>query len=177
MDKISIYRQSAEVLGRHALDVIARMSSLEGSLGGLWREDGLKARRYVEAVRVNFQGTVAAKPVKGFFICAFHVFQVAQELAQAIALKMGLSREMAQDREGVENVLGELLNIIIGLTCPDWAKIGLEIDFDPPEKLGGHHIEPMAEGARAYHLSINLPESREISIFVNFIAPVVNVCP
>ena len=84
---------------------------------------------------------------------------------------MDLGPKLALKREGVENVLAELLNIIIGLTSSDWAKLGLEIIFDPPEKLGGHLIDPIPAGSAAYHLTIAFPDKREIAIFLHFFLP------
>jgi CheY-specific phosphatase CheX len=165
------------------------MSSLTPTLGGLTLEAGGQSRQYAEGVKVNFKGRALSlsqgpgeaagqeaggsggvgQALGGYFICAFHVFRVAQELARRIAVKMGLGPGLADTREGVENVIGEFLNVIIGLTSSDWAKKGLEILFDPPEKLGGHLIDPIPTGSEAYHLAINLMDGQEISIFLNFL--------
>jgi hypothetical protein len=192
MERNSIYHKCAEILGGHAQDVIVRMSSLTPTLGGLTLEAGGRSRRYAEGVKVSFKGRVLApgqatcdaggeappgwaghgeawRALGGYFICAFHVFRVAQDLARHIAVNMGLGPELADTREGVENVIGEFLNIIIGLTSSDWAKKGLEILFDPPEKLGGHLIDPIPPGSEAYHLAIGLRDGQEISVFLNFL--------
>jgi hypothetical protein len=145
------------------------MSSLTSTLGSLTLETGGATRSYAEGVKVSFKGQAHGEALSGYFICAFHVFKTAQSLASYIAVKLGLGPELAVKREGVENVLAELLNIIIGLTSSDWAKHGLEIVFDPPEKLGGHLIDPIPEGSAAYHLTLSLPEKREIAIFLNFL--------
>jgi hypothetical protein len=149
------------------------MSSLSAVAGGLAREANLADGQYVEGARVDFKGQIQGRPVGGFLICAFHVFQVAQDLARAIAVKMGLDPEMASHRQGVENVLAEFLNIIIGLTCSDWAKFGLDIVFDPPEKLVAHYLAPVAKEDEAYHMTFKLSGGdRRIDFFLRFLAPV-----
>ncbi|MDR1086245.1 MAG: chemotaxis protein CheX [Deltaproteobacteria bacterium] len=170
METSSIYHKCAEILGQHAQDVMVRMSSVAHPGESLKLETKSLKRRYAEGVKVSFRGlSPDNKPIAGFFICAFHLYNAARDLARDIAVKMGLGPELSDTREGVENVLGEFLNIIIGLTCSDWTKEGLDINFDPPEKLGGHRIEPVSQEALAYHLTLKMTGAREISIFLNFL--------
>ncbi|MDR1394954.1 MAG: chemotaxis protein CheX [Deltaproteobacteria bacterium] len=167
-DYETITQRCARVLGRHARDVLAKMSSITDLAEELTLETARRNTSYSEAVKVSFRGKSPHGPVDGFFICAFHSYRLAEDLARDIAVRMGLGPELADTREGVDNVLAELLNIIIGLTSADWIKIGLDISFDPPEKLGGHQIQPIALGAAVYLLTLKLDPQREISLFEAF---------
>jgi CheY-specific phosphatase CheX len=150
---------------------MAKMSTLTPRLDALVRAEVQRGHSFVEGVKVNFRGRAQGRLTRGFFICAFDAFPVAQSLARNIAVKLGLGQDLAANREGVENVLAEFLNIIIGLTCSDWAKNGLEIDFDPPRRLGTHDLDPAPPGTEAYHLTLKLPDNREIAIFLSFQFP------
>ncbi|MDR1871430.1 MAG: hypothetical protein LBS60_05810 [Deltaproteobacteria bacterium] len=164
----SIYHDCAGILGQHAQDVLTRMSSIAPALGALTYETGSLNRQYAEAVKVSFRGQAGEAATKGYLIWAFHVFKVAQELGRDIAVKMGLEAELAGTREGVENILGETLNIIIGLTSSDWSQKGLDIVFDPPEKLGAHLIDAIPPDQKAFHVTLTLEKGPDISIFLHF---------
>ncbi|MDR2442378.1 MAG: hypothetical protein LBE31_02520 [Deltaproteobacteria bacterium] len=163
-----MYHRLAEILGRHAAGVFKTMSGLEPDRLEIVEALQTDGPRYPVGVRVDFLGNNQAnRKVSGFFICAFETFDAAKDIAVVIAKKMGVLDSLSgDDLEGVDNVLGEFLNIIIGLTCSDWSDHGLTTEFDPPEKLV---LCPEVEnplGSRGFHLTMTAIDHPPISFFL-----------
>jgi hypothetical protein len=125
---------------------------------------------YPLGVRVNFSGREAnIGSFNGFFVCAFETVNSAGDIASAIARKMGLLPPSSDDIIGIDNVLGEFLNIVIGLTCSDWSEHGLEAEFDPPLNLSKHDQKETLVSAGAYHLTMTTDQHPPVSIFLVFL--------
>jgi CheY-specific phosphatase CheX len=166
-----MYHRYAEILGKHASDVFKSMSGLTPTKINVFPTGVFQKITYPLGVRVDFSGSSdLGHLVTGFFICAFDSFEAASEIAKSIAVHLGLEAQIAEQKEGVDNVVAEFLNIVIGLTCSDWAESGLRIDFNPPEKLVEHHIHPVSKEAMAFHLIIETSDSLKVSIFLNFMS-------
>jgi hypothetical protein len=155
----------AEVLGRHASEVFKAMSGLE-PLGPEIAEAGPGAGPlHPMGARVDFHGRDASgAPWSGFFVCAFATLAAARDVASAIAAKLGV--EVADDPEGVDGVLGEYLNIVIGLTCSDWAVGGLETVFDPPLPLAATTDGGVPPRSRSFHLAMAIEGHPSMSLFL-----------
>ncbi|MDR2455231.1 MAG: chemotaxis protein CheX, partial [Deltaproteobacteria bacterium] len=127
--------------------------------------------RYPMGARVNFKGLDRDhQPWSGFFICAFATIEAAKDIAMAIASQMGVADSVTGTVDSVDQVLGEFLNIVIGLTCSDWIERGFETEFDPPEMLLERKDPGFEPEERAYHLTMTIEGHPEVSFFLVFLA-------
>ena len=155
----------AETLGRHASGVFKTMSGLTPAGLAISEAGPSEGPLHPMGVRVDFKGRDGSgTPWSGFFICAFATMEAARDIAGAISAKLGV--DSADDPAGVDNVLGEYLNIVIGLTCSDWAKGGLETEFDPPRRLEARPDSGAGPGSRCFHLTMTLDGHPSISLFL-----------
>ncbi|MDR0622383.1 MAG: chemotaxis protein CheX [Deltaproteobacteria bacterium] len=124
-------------------------------------------------VRVDFAGRKdSGQPARGYFVCAFDSIEAAGDIASAIAIKLGLAPPPPGDVTDIDNVLGEFLNIVIGLTCSDWAEHGLVTEFDPPQTLSMHDKNVTLEWEKAYHLTLSVELHPTVSVFLVFLPAV-----
>jgi hypothetical protein len=159
----------AEILGRHAAGVFKTMSGLEPDRLEIVEAVESEGPRYPMGVRVAFQGRDRqSRPWSGFFICAFATLEAARDIAMAIAQKLGVAESVTGTVDSVDDVLGEFLNIIIGLTCSDWTDRGLETEFDPPDKLVERQMSGFAPGTKAFHLTMTIDGHAPVSFFLVF---------
>ncbi|MDR2367811.1 MAG: hypothetical protein LBF58_06850 [Deltaproteobacteria bacterium] len=166
-----MYQRWAEILGNHAAKVFYIMSGLRPDRMEIAEADIGGGPRYPLGVRVDFSGhDSAGRPVGGFFVCAFDTTESAADIASTIAIKLGLAPPPPGDSTDIDNVLGEFLNIVIGLTCSDWAEHGLTTEFDPPQALSMHGKTAMAR-SKAYHLTMATDYHPTVSIFLVFLPP------
>jgi hypothetical protein len=132
--------------------------------------DESEGPRFPLGVRVDFKGTTdSKKPLAGFFVCAFENSRAAGDIAAAIAAKLGVGFSLDAEQTGVENVLGEFLNVVIGLTCSDWAEHGLTTEFDPPQPLIVHEGDRKPSGSECYHLTLSAAGHPPVTIFLVFL--------
>lgn len=167
-----MYHRLAEILGHHAAKVFQIMSGLNPDRLEIVEADINGGPRYPLGVRVNFSGRDrGGSSQQGFFVCAFETIESARDIASVIAIKLGLSPPPPTDKAGIDNVLGEFLNIIIGLTCSDWAEHGLVTEFDPPMNLSKHERKNPVVLTKAFHLTMTTGEHPPVSIFLVFQLP------
>jgi hypothetical protein len=163
-----VRRRLAEILGRHAVGVLKTMSGLE-ALSLVIDEADHEGPRHPMGAKVGFHGLAReGRPFSGVLVCAFATAEAALEVATAIASRLGVADAVTGTVESVDDVLGEFLNIIIGLTCPDWLELGLETEFDPPERLRDLSGDALAPRSEAFHLTLGLSGDREISFHLVF---------
>ena len=168
-----MYHRWAEILGHHAAKVFQIMSGLFPDRLEIVEADVHGGPRYPLGVRVDFAGHKDSdKPVRGYFVCAFDTIESAWDIASAIAIKLGLAPPPPGDVTDIDNVLGEFLNIVIGLTCSDWAEHGLVTEFDPPQTLSMHDKSGTLDWDKAYHLTLTVELHPTVSIFLVFLAGV-----
>jgi hypothetical protein len=166
-----VYQRWAELLGHRASKVFRLMSGLSPDSLEIVEADINSGPRYPLGVRVNFYGRdQEGLGVSGFFVCAFESVESAGDIASAIAAKMGLSPPAASDVTGIDNVLGEFLNTVIGLTCSEWADHGLTTEFDPPLALSRHESEKALACSKAFHLTMATDKHSTVSIFLVFLS-------
>jgi hypothetical protein len=159
----------AEILGRHAAGVFKAMSGLEPDRLEIVEAVENEGPRYPIGVRVDFHGLDRGhKPWSGYFICAFPDLAASRDIAQAICDKLGLAGMVTEEIGSVDDVLGEFLNIVIGLTCSDWTDRGLETEFDPPASLSESQAAALGQGARAFHLTLGIEGHPPVSFFLVF---------
>jgi CheY-specific phosphatase CheX len=164
-----VHLRWAEILGRHAAKVFHIMSGLPPDRLEMTEADLEAGPRHPLGVRVDFTGLdELGRPLSGHFVCAFETAEAARDIASAIAVKMGLSPPDEGDLAGVDAVLGEFLNIVIGLTCSDWAELGLATEFDPPQPLAVHGRGRPDPGSRAFHLTMSAAGRPQVSIYLVF---------
>jgi hypothetical protein len=165
-----VYHRCAEILGRHAAKVFEIMSGLRPDRLEIVEADILNGPRFPLGVRVDFAGRdVEGGGISGFFVCAFETIDSACDIASAIATKLGLEPPSPDDAVGIDNVLGEFLNIVIGLTCSDWADHGLATEFDPPQTLSRQGQADSPAGALAFHLTMATAGHPPVSVFLVFL--------
>jgi hypothetical protein len=168
-DGAIVYFHWAELLGRHAAKVFEVMSGLTPDRLEIVEADESEGPRFPLGVRVDFKGREASKaPLGGFFVCAFENLRSAGDIAAAIAAKLGTEVSSEAGQTGVDDVLGEFLNNVIGLTCSDWAEHGLETEFDPPQALVPHEGDRPA-GSRCYHLTLSADGHPPVTFFLVFL--------
>jgi hypothetical protein len=166
----TVYHRWAEILGQHAAKVFQIMSGLFPESLEIVEADIDGGPRYPLGVRVDFKGRdQGEKTVKGFFVCAFDTIESAGDIASAIAIKLGLAPPPPGDATDIDNVLGEFLNIVIGLTCSAWAEHGLTTEFDPPQTLSMHDKDATLVWTKAYHLTMSIENHPAVSIFLVFL--------
>ncbi|MDR2302036.1 MAG: hypothetical protein LBF38_08370 [Deltaproteobacteria bacterium] len=165
-----MYHRWAEILGHHAAKVFQIMSGLFPERLEIVEADIDGGPRYPLGVRVDFSGrNDSDNAVRGFFVCAFDAIESAADIASAIAIKLGLAPPPPGDATDIDNVLGEFLNIVIGLTCSAWAEHGLVTEFDPPQTLSTHKKDASLVWAKAYHLTMTIENHPAVSIFLVFL--------
>jgi hypothetical protein len=170
-----VYHRWAEILGHHAAKVFQIMSGLSPDRLEIVEAGASGGPRYPLGARVDFSGENAVgDPVRGYFVCAFETVDSAGDIASAIAIKMGLDPPERGDANGIDNVLAEFLNIVIGLTCSDWAEHGLVTEFDPPQSLSIHGRDHALGWDKAYHLTMTVTQHPTVSIFLVFLSGGVN---
>jgi CheY-specific phosphatase CheX len=161
-----VYHRLAEILAVHASQVLKAMSGLEAERVVIAPAQAGDGPRHPLGVKVVFAGRLD-EPLAGFFICAFADLATAQEIASAIAVKLGLDARLADDVDGTDSLLAEYLNTVTGRTCSDWAELGLTAEFDPPMKLSERPFEAQAGGA-AFHLTVSVAGRPDVPIFLVF---------
>jgi hypothetical protein len=164
-----VFHRLAEILGRHAATVFKTMSGLEPDRLEIIEAEENEGPRYPLGVKVDFH-SLKDRPeeLAGFFVCAFKTSEAAKEIASVIAGKLGLSGALAKSERGVDDILGEFLNIVIGLTCSDWADHGLITEFEPPQPLINCQFDSFPPLAKAYHLTMSSLGHPDVSIFLVF---------
>ncbi|MDR1295900.1 MAG: hypothetical protein LBO05_00680 [Deltaproteobacteria bacterium] len=166
-----MYHRCAELLAEHAAKVFEIMTGLRPGREVAASGDATRTPGYTLGVRVEFAGrTGEGAPLEGFFVCAFETFESARDIAGLISRKLGLETPAADDRAGVDDVLGEFLNIVIGLTCSDWAERGLATVFDPPQPMVVHSFSDVPPGSRGFHLTLSADGHPGVSIFLVFLS-------
>ncbi|MDR1656812.1 MAG: hypothetical protein LBT47_04545 [Deltaproteobacteria bacterium] len=150
-----MYHRFAEILGRHAADVFKTMSGLQPDRLEIVEALPDDGPRYPMGVRVYFRGSDQSGFLcTGFFICAFETLEAAGDIAKTIAVKLGVEDTFSETLEGIDSVLGEFLNIVIGLTCSDWSDQGLVTEFNPPEPLVRYPQVTISNDGLAFHLTM-----------------------
>ena len=165
-----MHQHLAEILGQHAAGVFKSMSGLAPDRLEIVEAKRSEGPRRPMGVRVDFRGKDRSEsPWAGFFICAFDTLEAASDIARAIADKLGVAEAVDGSVDSVDNVLGEFLNIVIGLTCSDWTDRGLETKFDPPAQLAASPGAACPEAAKAFHLTMSIAGHPPVSFFLVFL--------
>jgi hypothetical protein len=152
------------------------MSGLEPESLEILEDVDNKGPRYPLGVRVDFRSLDAHSPLhSGFFLCAFETVEAARDIAAVIASKLGVEGCLDSTIESVDNILGEFLNIVIGLTCSDWADRGLVTEFTPPRKLAQWQSLDFVAGEIAFHLSLKTISHPDVSVFLVFLPALNNL--
>ena len=165
-----MHRRLAEILGRHASSVFKSISGLTAESLEIVEAEDKEGPRYPLGARVDFKGRDRdSNPWSGFFICAFATIEAAKDIALAIASQLGVADSISGTVDSVDQVIGEFLNIVIGLTCSDWLECGLDTDFDPPELLTDRKSARFEPGSKAFHLTMTIKGHFPVSFFLVFL--------
>jgi hypothetical protein len=165
-----VYHRYAEILAGHAATVFKTMSGLEPDTLEIVEDLENQGPKYNLGVRVDFKSLDEGCRVKsGFFICAFETIEAAGDIAAVIAKKLGVEMVLDSTVDSIDDVLGEFLNVAIGLTCSDWADQGINIEFSPPQKMSTWKPAPSASSTKAFHLTMETRGRPTVSIFLVFL--------
>ena len=161
----------AKILGRHTADILSEVagSEPEGVLfSGLAPQEELPVCEL--AVSIDFGGFLAEerREIGGYLLCGAVRGAEIRPLLKAVADHLGLDPAVLETKDGPQNILDELLNIIIGLTGADWAEHGFEIKFSPPHVLSGRALPSLGSGDQAFHLFITFPAEIQVDIVIVF---------
>jgi hypothetical protein len=161
----------AKILGQHAADILNRLAG-----GGPFhiRLSDLPLERPVceLAVSINFRGkSVGWKRVNGYLVCGARLADI-RPLLTGIAAHLGLDAGILETEAGLQDLLDEFLNIIIGLTGADWAEHGFEMSFSTPHILSGRDLPPRKPQDQAFHVVVHAQTGIQLDIMVVF-----NPCP
>lgn len=120
----------ADILGQKAAEVLQRICKMpevkvEKSFAGSFD------RRPELAMAIDFKGrTSAGDEIEGLMLCGYESRAEASAFISAMAEGCGLEAAKAESR--ALEIIGEYLNIVIGLAAAAMAERGLEIEFAPP---------------------------------------------
>ncbi len=165
-----MFQAYAEILGRHAADAVRRMTGLKLKHIEVVSEPVTVSHEpYQTAIFINFFGRLKDKKIRGYCVFGFGCNDDARPIAQAVAECLGLSPKLAENMQGIYDILSELLNVIIGLTGAGWSDQDLDISFDPPDIHTGETLPPVAPNAQTYKTTIEADKDVTVNIITRFI--------
>ncbi len=95
---------------------------------------------------IEFRSVSAAQRGGGRLLCSCPPQDGQWPLIQAIARTMGFDQSLMDSPEGPANILGEYLNMVMGLAAADWADKGFQIYFSTPKIFNGPQAAPNSPG-------------------------------
>lgn len=158
----------AEILGKRAAEVVRRTSDLPPT--GVAVTGRIAAPPECElAVRIDFRGTMTGgAPVSGYVLCGSVRHEQSRPLLAAMARHFGLSGSWADSAQGAADILGEFLNIIVGLAAADWGEHGFEMDFSTPENVSGRPPSAFGPDDHPFHIVVTTEGGAEVHLLAVF---------
>lgn len=96
---------------------------------------------------IEFRSVSAAQRGGGRLLCSCPPQDDGQwPLIQAIARTMGFDQSLMDSPDGPANILGEYLNMVMGLAAADWAEQGFQIYFSTPKIFNSLQVPTNSPG-------------------------------
>jgi CheY-like chemotaxis protein/CheY-specific phosphatase CheX len=158
-----MYTKFLHILAETFRTVLEQMAITEVLATTIKKDERLSDKLTIAAV-VEYEHL--DKVIKGHFIFGFNP-EIAVPLASSISENMGLE-PITQFDESAQDIIGELLNTIVGRTVSEWDRLGMPVRFGPPKIVKDFTMTSYTIGTSECHMIILTLEVSHVVLRVTF---------
>lgn len=145
----------AQILAKHAASTITLTTGFITT-----RVEVLDQLTYPDkcalAVSIDIEGVSSGHDdISGCVVIGSQLHEESRPLLLAMVRHFGLQETLLDAPDGPTNILGEFLNIIIGLTGEEWAELGFDLNFSTPKDVSGQALlQSVAAAGAAFCIKV-----------------------
>lgn len=159
----------ARILAKHAAEIISHTSNLLPTRVEVVEQSD-SSSTFELAVSIDIKGKSGGHDnLSGRVVIGSKLHEESRPLLLAMVRHFGLDESILDAKDGSVNILGEFLNIIIGLASSEWSEQGFDLNFSTPQDISGQPLPQVTVSGATFRIKVYVDDTLmgDLQVFFN----------